>query len=250
MSTDLPDAAQIFDVIEATWPPARRWCEGPWTLRDGQGGGKRVSAATAHRPVGASDIAAAEGAMRAIGQAPLFMLRAGAGPLDDALDDTLAEAGYALVDPVNIYAISLPDLDLPRPSRLTSFHLWEPLAIQAEIWAAGGIGPARLAVMHRAQGPKTALLGRMDARAVATGFAAMSGPTAMVHALEVLAPARRRGMGRALMAEAAHWARGQGAHTLSIICTAENVAANALYAGMGMTLMGRYHYRQQPGDRP
>jgi N-acetylglutamate synthase len=34
------------DAMEATWPPAATTRLGPWLLRDGKGGGKRVSAAT------------------------------------------------------------------------------------------------------------------------------------------------------------------------------------------------------------
>jgi N-acetylglutamate synthase len=44
-------------VLEATWPPAARHRAGPWVLRDGAGGGKRVSAATAEGPVTAADLA-------------------------------------------------------------------------------------------------------------------------------------------------------------------------------------------------
>ncbi|MFD0857598.1 GNAT family N-acetyltransferase [Roseovarius aquimarinus] len=244
MTRPLPDAARLYEVIEATWPPAARWTEGAWTLRDGQGGGKRVSAATANGDVAKSDLPVAEAAMRKMGQAPLFMLRAG----EEALDALLAGAGYAVVDPVNIHAIRLADLHLPAPERLAAFHLWEPLAIQCDIWAAGGIGPARIEVMRRAAGPKTALLGRLDGRAVATGFAAIHEGTAMVHALEVLPEAQRRGVGRTLMAEAARWARAEGAETLSVICTAANAAANALYSGIGMAHLGRYHYRQHRGS--
>ena len=36
----------LFATMEATWPAASRRETGIWTLRDGQGGGKRVSAAT------------------------------------------------------------------------------------------------------------------------------------------------------------------------------------------------------------
>ncbi|WP_281968031.1 GNAT family N-acetyltransferase [Roseovarius nanhaiticus] len=247
MSTPLPDAAQLTRVIEATWPPAAAWQAGPWLLRDGQGGGKRVSAATAQGEIAAAgfvqDLAFAEAEMRRAGQTPLFMLRQG----DEALDALLAGAGYDLVDPVNMHVSPLANLDLAPPERLASFNLWEPLAIQAEIWAAGGIGPLRLAVMHRVAGPKTALLGRLEGRAVGAGFVAIHEGIAMVHALEVLGPMRRRGAGRALMAEAAHWARGQGAQHLAIICTAANAAANALYAKLGMELVGRYHYRQHSG---
>ena len=41
--------AELYATLEATWPPAARRRVGPWTIRDGQGGGKRVSAATAEQ---------------------------------------------------------------------------------------------------------------------------------------------------------------------------------------------------------
>ena len=40
-----PDPAMLHAVAEATWPPAATQTLGPVTLRDGKGGGKRVSAA-------------------------------------------------------------------------------------------------------------------------------------------------------------------------------------------------------------
>ena len=42
----LPDAAKLTEVCEATWPPAAKTALGAWIIRDGQGGGNRVSAAT------------------------------------------------------------------------------------------------------------------------------------------------------------------------------------------------------------
>jgi len=40
----LPTTEKVMQVVEATWPPARQWDRGPWTIRDGAGGGQRVSA--------------------------------------------------------------------------------------------------------------------------------------------------------------------------------------------------------------
>ena len=52
-------AQQLYDICDGTWPAAAIKRLGPWTLRDGQGGGKRVSAATAEGPVQKTDIRAA-----------------------------------------------------------------------------------------------------------------------------------------------------------------------------------------------
>ncbi len=235
---------ELYDAIDGTWPAKQVLHHGPWRLRAGDGGGKRVSAATAHGPVTALDIADAEQAMTQLGQTPLFMLR----HTDQALDAELAQLGYHIVDPVNLYACA-PDMltDVPIP-RVTVFDLWEPLAIMREIWEQGGIGAARQRVMDRAPGPKTALLSRLDDKPAGVAFVAMHNGIAMVHAVEVLPHQRRKGAAAWMMRGAAFWAEKQGAHTLSVICTDANTGANALYAALGFSVQGHYHYRMKPKD--
>ena len=70
------------------------------------------------------------------------------------------------------------------PERMTSFTHWPPLQIAAELWAEGGIGPARLAVMERVQGPKTVILARAQDRAAGVAFVALHDGMAMLHGLE------------------------------------------------------------------
>lgn len=235
--------AALYDAIDGTWPAARFETLGPWLLRDGQGGGKRVSAATASEPVAEDDIPAAEKGMRGYGQTPLFMVREG----DQSLDAALATRGYGIVDPVNAYVAPVSLLtDIPIP-RVTAFAIWEPLAIMAEIWAKGGIGPDRLNVMARAQ-TKTGILGRWNEKPAGTAFAAIHDGIAMVHAVEVLPHQRRQGMASWLMRRAAYWAAENGAHTLAVLCTEENTAANLLYQRLGFRKLCGYHYRQHPED--
>ncbi len=238
----LPDARTLHGALEATWPAHAHHTVGPWLLRDGRGGGKRASAATVQGPATEADLARAETAMRAMNQRPCFMIREG----DAHLDALLAQAGYEVIDPVMMYAAPLDKLAMDTPEPTASFHIWEPLAIQREIWAGGGIGAARVDVMHRASGAKTALMGRKHGHAAATAFVPTHEGTAMVHALEVLAGYRRQGVARALMLESARWAAPLGARHLAVVCTQANTAANALYASMGMHPVGRYHYRQHP----
>lgn len=226
-------------IIDSTWPAAQIIQHHKFTIREGQGGGSRVSAATANRALSDEDLSAAEQAMRAMDQPCLFMIRPG----EEALDQQLEVRGYRVLDPVNIYrcdARLLTDQAIPR---VTVFTIWEPLAIMHEIWERAGIGPARLAVMARAGGPKTGLLMRRKDTPAGAGFVAMHEDLAMVHALEILPEHQRQGLGQWAMRASAFWALDNGARTLSVICTKANEGANALYRSLGMEIAGTYHYR-------
>lgn len=231
--------ADLFAALEATWPAAARHRVGPWIVREGRGGGQRVSATSAAAAWADGDIAEAEAAMERLGQPLLFMVR----PDEAALDSALATRGYRLHDPVAVYAASCDLLGDPAPDPMAAFPHWPPLAIVQDIWADGGIGAGRLAVMHRVTGPKTALLGRNSDRPAGAAFVAVHDRIAMVHAVEVTAPMRRRGVAQALLRRAALWAQDQGATTLALVVTEANSAACALYSSLGMGVAGQYHYR-------
>lgn len=227
-------------AMDATWPPAETRRLGPWILRDGRGGGKRVSAASLEGDFDPATLAQAERAMQASGERPLFKLVPG----QEALDAALAARGYAIVDPVVIYAARLADLPQISPPLMTTFPHWPPLGIAAELWAEGGIDAARLAVMHRVAGAKCAILARNSDRAAGVAFVAMDGPIAMLHALEVTLALRRQGSARHILQAAATWARDNGGLDFGLAVTEANGDARVLYASFGMQVVGRYHYRQ------
>lgn len=222
-------------LMEATWPPARHWRCGPFTLRDGAGGGKRVSAASCDGPWVDADLDAVEELA-----SPLVLIRA----TDGALDAALAARGWRIVDPVIVYAAPVPALAADLPP-LAAFPHWPPLEIVRSIWSEGGIGPERLAVMARVVGPKAALLARHGDRPAGVAFVACDGREAMVHAVEVRPALRRCGVGMTLLQAAANWAAVKGAGRLSVVVTAQNIAARALYARLGLQTVGQYHYRMK-----
>jgi ribosomal protein S18 acetylase RimI-like enzyme len=219
-------------VMEATWPTARTWRAGPFLCRDGAGGGKRVSAASLVGKWDEADLDALDHG--------LMLIRAS----DQALDAALEARRWRIVDPVVAYAAPVADLtaDLPH---LAAFAHWPPLEIARTIWAAGGIGPARVAVMDRVAGPKAAVLARTGDRPSGAAFVALHGDEAMLHALEVRESQRRQGAGETLVRAAANWAASEGAHQLSLVVTEQNIAARALYARLGMKVVGQYHYRMK-----
>ena len=160
-----------FDVTDATWPPAAFHCSGAFTVREGHGGGQRVSSATAAGEWAMSDIEAAEALHRSLGQSPLFMIRPGENALDAALD----ARGYRIKDPVNIYEAPVENLLRQGASPMSAFAIWPPLAIMRDLWVEGGIGPDRVAIMDRVAGLKTAILGRVNDRVSGVAFVAIHG---------------------------------------------------------------------------
>jgi GNAT superfamily N-acetyltransferase len=237
-----PTVQKLYAVIEGTWPASAKQALGPWTVRLDDSGSSRVSAATAELSASDADIPLAEQAMREAGQVPLFMIREG----EEQLDQNLAARGYVIKDPVNLYAASIADIATDRPPAVTSFEVWPPLAVQAEIWQTGGIGKGRLAVMDRARQPKTTLLGRVSDKPTGTIYIGIAADCAMIHALEIAQDYRRQGLARDLTRAAAFWARDNGADYLTLVTTKANEGANALYTSIGMTLVGEYHYRTLP----
>ena len=233
-----PDAMSA--ALEATWPPAATTRLGPWLLRDGKCGGKRVSAATLAGPFDAGSIDRAEAAMLHAGMPALFQL----APGDEALDAALATRGYQVVDPVVLYSGRLADIGGAAPPLMTTFPHWPPLGIAIDLWAEGGIGPARIDVMHRAEGRKCAILARSADRAAGVAFVAIYRSMAILHALEVSPLMRRKGSARHLLQAAAQWAQAEGATDLGLAVTTANAPARALYASFGMQAVGQYHYRQ------
>lgn len=228
--------ALLAEVMEATWPPAGTRRLGPFTLREGAGGGKRVSAASCDGPFAEAELDAAEAAMAE----PLMLVR----EADAALDAALDRRGWRVIDPVVAYAAPVAALTADLPP-LAAFPHWPPLEIARAIWAEGGIGPARIAVMDRVRGPKAVLLARTGDRPAGVAFVACHGSEAMLHALEVRPEQRRRGAGRTLLHAAANWAASEGATRLSLVVTRQNAAARALYDRLGMRVVGQYHYRMK-----
>lgn len=235
-----PGTAMLLAAMDATWPPAALHPAEGWLVREGRGGGNRVSCIT--RTGEGADIALAEAAARRLGQVPIFRLAPGAAAGDAALDAELAARGYRIDHPVAFHAAPVARLAV-EPPPISAFTIWPPLAIQRQIWAETGTGPARLAIMERAPAPKAALLGRSRDKSAGAGFVAVAGPVAMLHALAVRPDLRRLGTARHMLGRAALWAGEAGAQVLALAVEVENAGAIALYEAAGMDRAGGYHYR-------
>jgi GNAT superfamily N-acetyltransferase len=207
-----------------------------WIIREGAGGGQRVSAATIIPSHNNPKINSAATKMQSLGQNSLFMIRGS----DTQLDNDLHTLGYRIVDPVVILAAPVDSL---RNGTQMNIHPVSKLASPNEatknIWAEGGIGPARLDIMARVKTPKTILI----ADDMGVAFAAIHNGIAMIHAVEVAKAHRRKGVANALMYHAIKWAKDQGSTWVSVLTVRENIPAITLYENLGMKKAATYHYR-------
>lgn len=233
----------LVHLMDHTWPAHSTQAAGGWQVREGRGGGNRVSSASViGDETGAiATIPAAESLHRRLGQKPIFRL------LDDETDadKALAGRGYAIADPTLMRLAETGQIAESPPAFLSTFPLWPPLVITELIWAGGDIGPERRAIMEKAPEPKTVVLGRADDHAAGAVFVGIDGDTAMVHALHVAPEMRRRGLANNLMRAAAGWAADHGADQIGLAVTKANRGANALYDTLGFETVGSYHYRIQ-----
>ena len=235
----LKNGSDIFEAIDVTWP-AEKFLEIPkWKLRRSAKGGKRVSAATAIGAPGISDIKLAENKMVQWHQDKLFMIKKN----EILLDEALSASGYHVIDPTNIWSISSKNLSIQKTLPVKAFTIFPPLAIQRELWRANHIPPSRIEIMDRVKTHKTTIFGRINARPAASAFVAVSNKFAMVHALVVDKRCRRQGMGKSVMQKVGSWAYQMGAESVVALCTEKNCSANILYKGLGMQVIGKYHYR-------
>ena len=237
-----PTAHRLYDVNDATWPPAEMHRLGPFTLRQGDGGGQRVSSASLWEDrFTEADIETAERAMKGMDQPLLFMVR----DSDQALDAMLENRGYFIKDPVTLFAGPSARMAEHDPKGLVAIDVSEPMAVMAEIWETGGIGAGRLNVMRRATGPKTCFLGRTDDQPAGVAYVGCDKDIAMMHALEILPELRRKGLALQMMGAMGAWALRNGADTFSLVVLTQNDAACGLYERLGMVKIGQYHYRKK-----
>ncbi|GAA2584095.1 GNAT family N-acetyltransferase [Actinomadura fulvescens] len=227
------------DLVAAAWPAPFSQDMGGWRLRHADGVTKRANSVLPLGDPGPVD-AAIEGVERfyaGLGLPAVFSMAAGACPA--GLDGTLAERGYARLDPT---LVMVRELDGPgagadgvtidtAPSR-EWLDLW---------WSVDGRYPEGLPMAEKILTGVPAGYAMLDG--VAVGRGVPQGEWLGVYAMAVAPEARRRGLGRRVLHALLSWGREQGCERAYLLVVEENAAARALYEAEGFEIAGGYHYR-------
>ena len=231
--------SSFWTASEVCWPPLNKKSIGPWIIREGEGGGNRVSSTTANDCFTKKDIFLAENHMSLLNQENIFHIR----QKDSELDYILEGLGYSLVDKPLVYGSKIAKMSPPCVPPMTVFNIWPPLRIMKDIWKIGGTTDSRMAVMARCKVRKTAILGRIENKVAGCAFISEYKGIAILQSLFVLPNYRRKGLAGFIISESVKWASYKESSYLALMTDKYNKEARGLYDSLGMTVIDNYHYR-------
>lgn len=244
--------ARLEGLCADAWPALADEPLGAWRLRAADGYTARANGALALGDPGVPPPAALD-AVRAFcaahGIPPRVTAPVGS-PWDAAVarEGWVLDAGHAAGAEVAVLVTELRRIDGPPDGAWT---ITTPDRPDDAWWAMGLRGgvptPAQRHVLDPADGSTAFVLAR-DAAGAAVGQLRATVVQDHLHLswLEVVPAYRRRGLGTALMAAAAGWARTRGTRFGVLQVALHNTAARALYAGTGWTEHHRYRHLVPP----
>lgn len=230
----------------AAWPALEEHEHAGWRLRTARGYTRRANSANAGPAAQAlsnADLDTLEAHFRNRGLPVIFRLTE-PGP-QPALDEQLAQRGYARHDPSWVLWKPLVPPTLPTPAPA----LWPwPAWLAAFQHLSGKQGPdqaTHLAMLQAIQGPCAPAVWPAE-NPRCCGLAVLHQGWAGLFDIATHPAVRRQGLARALCGQLLDWAATQGAHHAYLQVLEANTAARALYAQLGFVPAYRYWYRIGP----
>jgi N-acetylglutamate synthase len=161
-------------------------------------------------------------------------------PVD--LDARLAARGYVIHDPVTTLVKPVEVVAQPTDVTLSD--------APSEGWMAvylGNISPDRqpfaAAMLARVPAPRVFAEARRQGETIATALGVLHQDAVIAECVGTARSARRQGAASAVMQALEAWAAEQSARTIGLQAVTTNMPAQGLYAALGYTAAGTYHYR-------
>lgn len=247
--TDENLGARLDLLAARAWPASAVEHHDGWWLRFNDGLHRRVNSVfpeTDGATPLAARIARAESFYRTRDLPPRFQISPACRPA--ALDSVLAARGYAVESGVDIMiadAAALAAAGAAAPSPVT---LAPDLS---DAWLDVHMNDAPDAETKQLKGRMLERIGpahvfasaTVDGRTLAAGLGVADDGWFGVFGMYTLAPARRRGHARALLAAIAGWALARGCRHAYLQVECDNPSAVAVYGHAGFRTVHGYHYR-------
>jgi ribosomal protein S18 acetylase RimI-like enzyme len=240
----------LEQLADAAWPAAERVPLGPWVLRANAGVTRRANsvftADSREVPPGELRwlVEQAEQFYAERGLPPVFQISAATRARE--LDDRLAARGYVLDGASEVWTAAPSWVKRPALSEGVIVRSTDPSAAWFDV-AFADDGPERRRVheqiVRRSPRPRVFLSAVMDGRVAACAMAVGGEGQTGLFCMTTHPEFRRRGLGSALVGEAAAWAVAHGRAGMYLQVMRENEEAKALYWKAGFAPRYGYHYR-------
>ncbi len=243
-------AWRVERACRNSWPALRLMWLDDWQLRLGEGLTRRANSANPLRPDyrdSAALVVACEALYQSHDQPAIFRLPT---IIDRALDRRLAARGYtgegeSLVlygDIAGVAAAADPAVRLPAQPGAEWFAAMTLLQGHSERQSR-----SYRRIVEALAVPAVFALLTVDGEPAALAYGAVSEGLLCYQSVVADRRRRRQGFARRIVASLAAWGRERGVEGVCLEVEAANLAARALYDGIGLkTELYRYHYRRQP----
>ncbi len=158
------------------------------------------------------------------------------------LDARLAARGYVIHDPVTTLVKPVEPVAMPAASVLSD----SPSEGWLKVYLSN-VSPSRRpfaeAILARVPAPCIFAEVRGEGETIATALGVLHEGAVIAECVGTSASARRKGAASAVMLALEAWGGAQGARTIGLQAVTTNVPAQGLYAALGYTAAGAYHYR-------
>jgi len=158
------------------------------------------------------------------------------------LDVRLAARGYVIHDPVTTLVKPVDAVDMPDDVVLGA----SPSEGWMEVYLSN-VTPDRRpfasAILARVPTPCIFAEVRRNGETLATALGVLHEGAVIAECIGTTASARRQGAASAVMSALEAWGSAQGARTIGLQAVTTNMPAQGLYAALGYTPAGTYHYR-------
>ena len=158
------------------------------------------------------------------------------------LDARLAARGYVIHDPVTTLVKPIEAVAMPASVILRD----APSEGWSEVYLSN-VSPDRrpfaAAILARVPAPRVFAEARGESGVVATALGVLHEGAVIAECVGTAASARRQGAASAVMRALEAWGVAQDARTIGLQAVTTNAPAQGLYAALGYTAAGTYHYR-------
>jgi len=243
----MSDRERLIGIERAAvraWPASETRDVDGWLWRYSGGGSQRANSVSALHYRGADVERTIDEIERLYGEVGAPVRFQVGFPLSEPgdLDQRLAARGYVIHDPVTTLVKPVAPVELPAHVTLSE--------VPSQGWMAvylSNVTPDRRPfaadILARVPAPRVFAEARRDGEAIATALGVLCEDAVIAECVGTSAAARRQGAASAVMQALECWGARHGARTIGLQAVATNLPAQGLYAALGYSAAGTYHYR-------